>query len=47
MLTQGPTAILPFSHYWTIDHEENHDGFAGTDCIDFSEYNCDVNGCVM
>ena len=31
----GPTAIVPFSHYWTFNHEENHDNFAGADHIDF------------
>lgn len=32
----GPTATLPFSQYWTFDHEENHDNFAGADHLDFS-----------
>jgi len=32
----GPTAIVPFSHYWTFNHEENHDNFAGADHIDFA-----------
>ncbi|NKC01173.1 MAG: hypothetical protein GKR90_22120 [Pseudomonadales bacterium] len=31
----GPTATLPFSQYWTFDHEENHDNFAGVDHLDF------------
>lgn len=34
-LEMGPTAIVPFSHYWTFNHEENHDNFAGADHIDF------------
>ena len=25
----GPTATVPYSHYWTFNHEENHDNFAG------------------
>lgn len=32
----GPTAIIPYSHYWTFDHEENHDNFAGADHLDFN-----------
>ncbi len=32
----GPTVIVPFSHYWTFNHEENHDNFAGADHIDFA-----------
>ncbi|MEM7016503.1 MAG: HEAT repeat domain-containing protein [Pseudomonadota bacterium] len=32
----GPTATLPFSHYWTFNHEENHDNFAGADHLDFN-----------
>ena len=31
----GPTAIVPYSHYWTFNHEENHDNFAGADHLDF------------
>ena len=31
----GPTATLPYSQYWTFDHEENHDNFAGADHLDF------------
>ena len=31
----GPTAAVPYSHYWTFDHEENHDNFAGADHLDF------------
>ncbi len=32
----GPTAIVPFSQYWTFNHEENHDNFAGADHLDFN-----------
>ena len=32
----GPTATIPYSHYWTFDHEENHDNFAGADHLDFN-----------
>ena len=31
----GPTATIPYSHYWTLDHEENNDNFAGADHLDF------------
>ena len=31
----GPTAAVPYSHYWTFNHEENHDNFAGADHLDF------------
>ena len=31
----GPTAMIPYSHYWTFNHEENHDNFAGADHLDF------------
>jgi len=31
----GPTAILPYSQYWTFNHEENQDNFAGADHLDF------------
>jgi hypothetical protein len=31
----GPTAIIPYSHYWTFNHEENHDNFSGADHLDF------------
>eukprot|EP01050_Picozoa_sp_SAG11_P030462 SAG11_NODE_9026_length_952_cov_0.950762_1_plen_154_part_10 len=30
----GPTATVPYSHYWTFNHEENQDSFA-TDHLDF------------
>ena len=30
----GPTATIPFSHYWTKNHEEDHDSYA-TDHLDF------------
>ena len=23
----GPTALVPYSHYWTFNHEENNDNF--------------------
>ena len=32
----GPTACIPYAHYWTFDHEENHDNFAGADHLDFN-----------
>ncbi len=32
----GPTATVPYSHYWTFDHEENNDNFAGADHLDFA-----------
>ena len=32
----GPTAIAPYSHYWTLNHEENQDNFAGSDHLDFN-----------
>ena len=32
----GPTATVPYSHYWTFNHEENHDNFAGADHLDFA-----------
>jgi hypothetical protein len=32
----GPTATIPYSHYWTFNHEENHDNFAGADHLDFA-----------
>ncbi len=32
----GPTAIIPYSQYWTFNHEENHDNFAGADHLDFN-----------
>ncbi|MDA0335680.1 MAG: HEAT repeat domain-containing protein [bacterium] len=31
----GPTATAPYSHYWTFNHEENQDNFAGADHLDF------------
>ncbi len=31
----GPTATIPYSHYWTFDHETNQDNFAGADHLDF------------
>ena len=35
-LDMGPTATVPYSQYWTFNHEENHDNFAGADHLDFS-----------
>ena len=32
----GPTATIPYSQYWTYNHEENHDNFAGADHLDFN-----------
>ena len=32
----GPTAVVPYSQYWTFNHEENHDNFAGADHLDFA-----------
>ncbi len=31
----GPTATIPYSQYWTFNHEENHDNFAGAEHLDF------------
>ena len=31
----GPTATIPYSQYWALNHEENHDNFAGADHLDF------------
>jgi ectoine hydroxylase-related dioxygenase (phytanoyl-CoA dioxygenase family) len=31
----GPTATVPYSQYWALNHEENHDNFAGADHLDF------------
>ena len=35
-MNMGPTAVVPYSQYWTFNHEENHDNFAGADHLDFS-----------
>ncbi|MCY3860019.1 MAG: HEAT repeat domain-containing protein [Gammaproteobacteria bacterium] len=35
MADMGPTATVPYSQYWTFNHEENHDNFAGADHLDF------------
>lgn len=35
-LDMGPTATVPYSQYWTFNHEENHDNFAGADHLDFA-----------
>ena len=32
----GPTATIPYSHYWTFNHEENQDNFCGADHLDFN-----------
>ena len=32
----GPNATIPYSQYWTFNHEENHDNFAGADHLDFN-----------
>ena len=32
----GPTATVPYSQYWTFNHEDNHDNFAGADHLDFA-----------
>ena len=32
----GPTATVPYSQYWTFNHEENQDNFAGADHLDFN-----------
>jgi len=32
----GPTATMPYAHYWANDHEENNDNFAGADHLDFN-----------
>ena len=31
----GPTATIPYTQYWTFNHEENQDNFAGADHLDF------------
>jgi hypothetical protein len=36
----GPTAIMPYAHYWTFNHEENQDNFAGADHLDFDYMTC-------
>lgn len=36
----GPTAIIPYAHYWTFNHEENQDNFAGADHLDFNYMTC-------
>ena len=36
LLDQGPTATVPYSQYWTFDHEENYENFAGADHLDFA-----------
>ena len=35
-MDMGPTATVPYSQYWTFNHEENHDNFAGADHLDFA-----------
>ena len=35
-MDMGPTATVPYSQYWTFNHEENQDNFAGADHLDFS-----------
>ena len=35
-MDMGPTAVVPYSQYWTFNHEENHDNFAGADHLDSS-----------
>ncbi len=32
----GPTAVIPYSQYWTFNHETNQDNFAGADHLDFN-----------
>ncbi len=32
----GPTATVPYSQYWTLNHEENQDSFVGADMLDFN-----------
>ena len=32
----GPTATIPYSQYWTLNHEENQDSFVGADMLDFN-----------
>ncbi len=32
----GPTATIPYSHYWSFNSEENHDNFAGAEHLDFA-----------
>ena len=40
----GPTATVPYSHYWTFNHEENHDNFAGADHLDFAYHLSGMEG---
>jgi hypothetical protein len=40
----GPTATVPYSHYWTFNHEENHDNFAGADHLDFAYHISGMEG---
>ena len=40
----GPTATVPYSHYWTFDHEENQDNFAGADHLDFDYHLSGMEG---
>lgn len=34
----GPTVTMPYSHYWTLNHEENQDNFAGAEHLDFDYF---------
>ena len=30
-LDNGPTCVVPYSHYWTTNHEDSSDNFSGPD----------------
>jgi len=30
-LDNGPTCVIPYSHYWTTNHEDSSDNFSGPD----------------
>jgi hypothetical protein len=40
----GPTATVPYSHYWSFDSEENQDNFAGAEHLDFSYHISGMEG---
>ncbi len=34
----GPTVTMPYSHYWTLNHEDNQDNFSGAEHLDFDYF---------
>lgn len=40
----GPTATVPYSHYWSFDSEENQDNFAGAEHLDFNYHISGMEG---